>query len=908
MPRNLCLRVPLAAASVFLPVVLSAQNVEIWKEGTWVVQSPTGGGCGTLPLLQAKGPGSIFDAGNTSALKSFERALPAAIAKACPGVREVILVSGRGRRLMKATEPAAGASANVPPGTLSQTALTQTTPQTGERPADIRSAAPQRANPQVLTTRSALPPSGGETLASPHHSAAAAPSLAGTRSSLRSVSAARSIEDKCEVLHAWLESGKAGGNADPSTRFRQSRQDMMAVFRDEAMTAVFGTPYDRTENRWRMEQYEKVISRCLGVGANRPNPFTHQPNRALMQYAQQFQQYRQVLDSAFLGTPGPFEPSNITRYVQQVRSQVEWANQAMSAAASASASQEGFDRIRQQRQAVNAQLSLLSSADRAQVGDYLAQRQAALAPAIVEEWFRQAGSTPKGTASAKALQSSYSGISPVISSLESSSRTAYEQKFRTLADSLIAEPLQAQVAELRSIPATLAGMLQAGAWKTKFDTSFSALRGLPGVSTAEQEFIETRARVFTGALPSWIQQVQAIPADGAAITAKRREMEILFPSRQDRSGQLFAQFETPLKAKEDQLRLKVEAEMRKQQQEAEAAALKAQQNAPAAPARESMGPARASAVRERPGPNLTESAFLMKGVQNAQFFLSMYKGDFDQIRMSPDDMKFADLYSTYLTAYGKRCDAFLPQDRKVELTRQRCSARWVGAYGADKGCADWETVGTGVFADPELHEVYRRLSLKAAVDAPRNVLNMMKAMTQQRDPFAAASGMVNDAITMTADMSTVVGQNGCASAALTRFEENLTLFAQNKRPIPLGASGPKLSAIDPLPGIAFRDQDYKRLVEDLVADQARGWAVNRFHQGSVTDVSVSSRDGKGRPAKIGAGYIYDGFSGNGARGTVSVTFDDGRPNCIYFFDMPGVCRTPSRQVVSAYESGAYQPH
>ena len=39
---------------------------------------------------------------------------------------------------------------------------------------------------------------------------------------------------------------------------------------------------------------------------------------------------------------------------------------------------------------------------------------------------------------------------------------------------------------------------------------------------------------------------------------------------------------------------------------------------------------------------------------------------------------------------------------------------------------------------------------------------------------------------------------------------------------------------------------------------------------------------------------------------VTVTFTDGLPACLYFFDLPSVCRAPSSRIIAAYDGGHYQ--
>jgi len=101
------------------------------------------------------------------------------------------------------------------------------------------------------------------------------------------------------------------------------------------------------------------------------------------------------------------------------------------------------------------------------------------------------------------------------------------------------------------------------------------------------------------------------------------------------------------------------------------------------------------------------------------------------------------------------------------------------------------------------------------------------------------------------------------------------------------------------------DQNYARLVEDLIAENAQTWMVNRFVAGSVKSVSILSRDSSGRPSKVVAPYLFNGFNGR-SQGSVTLTFADGLPGCLYFFDFPNTCRTPSRRIATAYSQGEYK--
>jgi hypothetical protein len=132
------------------------------------------------------------------------------------------------------------------------------------------------------------------------------------------------------------------------------------------------------------------------------------------------------------------------------------------------------------------------------------------------------------------------------------------------------------------------------------------------------------------------------------------------------------------------------------------------------------------------------------------------------------------------------------------------------------------------------------------------------------------------------------------------------LFALNKQPIRLGGNGAASAVIVPIPGIPFKDQNYTRLIGDLVGDEARKWgSMARFVRGSVTSASVSSRDEAGRPSKIVAPYAWNSILGRNT-GSVILTFTGGLPECMYYSETPSVCHTPNRKIAAAYADGAYQ--
>jgi hypothetical protein len=826
---------------------LHAQSSEIWRNGNWIAQAPPAGKCGSLPLVEIKGPGSIFDSVNQSAFKSLEAALPEALTKPCPGVSEAIVVSGRSRRLMKVGIPSIAAA---PPAPATQSSAPPA-------PANANSAATPAQPLAPIPQRLTIAPGN-------------LPALAG----------AAKATDKCEVLLKWLDSGKTG--TDRAAAGYRIPEEMMVVFRDEPMTAVFGLPWDQTENRWRSEQYTKVVSGCLGTG--RPPQTVHTvfgeigggAARALEQFPRLFQPYRSLLDEAFLGERGQFEPAEITRYLQRVRSQISWANQAMGSAAIAAPSMESFQQLMALNQRRDNEMSLLGDKERRQVDLYLTQREKDIAPAIAGAWLLQKAEAPKTLASAKALYTDRNKMTPIIRALNTEANADWSAASMRLIESLIADPLRKDLDEFKATPATLDGASRLASMQSQFDSNYASLKGVPAVDSARDELAQLRLRILTATLQTWRGDLERVPLQAPAVAAKHQQMEALFPTRQDRELPIYHQYQDPMKSKEDQLRSVIAAALTQ-------------------PASAGQPAANSS--------SLTPDSLVVRGLRNRDALRALYIGDFVNMTFDREDTAFSTFLQTYMEAYGTQCAASLPAN-KVEMTRQVCVA-WTetrNGYGTliRTTCNGYRTEGTGIFADPALYDVKRSLDRQTLADAGRVISNTMTQITQGGLRF------VGDVLIARSDAESLVRNNSCAGPALMRFQENLRLFAMNRQPVRLGSQGSPSSVLIPIPGIPFQDQDYRRLIADLVADDATKWgAFARLIPNSISGASVSSRDKLGRPEEIVSSYGWESLLGK-QNGGVSLTFSDGQPECLVYSET-GVCHTPNRKIVAAYLDGAYAP-
>lgn len=313
---------------------------------------------------------------------------------------------------------------------------------------------------------------------------------------------------------------------------------------------------------------------------------------------------------------------------------------------------------------------------------------------------------------------------------------------------------------------------------------------------------------------------------------------------------------------------------------------------------------------KNPAPNKPEelslASFSAKGLNYETELTGLYLGDFAHARLERDSMEFDLLFGSYLNAFARQCSAYLPSN-KVEMTKAECAREQytVNGYGVRVGsstCIEYRQVGTGLYADPVLYAAQQQVDFEVGRDVLRDTLRGMGG----NNPMGAAMRTLDAATSVAGDMDSLLGMNACASPGLKRFQDNMLHFARGEAPQHL-AGGETLASIKPktAPGAAFKDSDYTRLLEDLITENARGWMMNRFVRGSVSGVSVASRDQLGRPSTIVGNYQFDGFEGR-SRGSVTVEFSDGLPQCVYFSDFPTTCRSASRRIITDYENGRYQ--
>jgi len=306
------------------------------------------------------------------------------------------------------------------------------------------------------------------------------------------------------------------------------------------------------------------------------------------------------------------------------------------------------------------------------------------------------------------------------------------------------------------------------------------------------------------------------------------------------------------------------------------------------------------------GPNakrLNAQSLKVNNLNYERELTALYLGDLPNAGLEPNSGIFVTLFPLYVNAFARYCDAYLP-DNRVEIMKQECAREStpVNIYGNPVGattCVEYRPVGTGLYAKPELLGISEQLQSIQGRQLIGDFFN------RSDDPMASSRKMTDVMLLAGDDMNQLFRANSCNSKALERLEDNMVHIARGTEPLRL-KSGDTLADVkarapkrDPA-----KPADYARLIDDLIFENSRGWMLNQYTKGSVRDVNVERRDAQGRPSLIRASYGYSQL-GQPAGGSVKLTFQQGLPKCLYFFDAPSTCRVASPRIANAYERGEY---
>jgi hypothetical protein len=102
------------------------------------------------------------------------------------------------------------------------------------------------------------------------------------------------------------------------------------------------------------------------------------------------------------------------------------------------------------------------------------------------------------------------------------------------------------------------------------------------------------------------------------------------------------------------------------------------------------------------------------------------------------------------------------------------------------------------------------------------------------------------------------------------------------RQAPASASPPSRPVVQPAPTV--QNPAYAQMLDRMVSEDSRSWAVNRYRAGSIRNVTIS---GSGSDGTIRANFDYASGSESG---WVEARVQNNKVSCVRYWDFPNQCR------------------
>lgn len=493
------------------------------KVHDWTIPVPDRVDCSRPPVLVASGPGTIFDETNKPRLQDVLDGVAPAIRAQCPEVSEVILQSGRTKRLVQLRSRAASAAASVPPVASVPSAAPAPTPTPAPQ------AAVTLASPPPETPARPAPPA--PVTAPPSRPVRAIASFQDRR--LGSLAKLDALDKKCELLLDWL--GRLTTEY-PQGNSRQGSQAArgLALYRDEDFAQVFGQPFDQTTTKSRAEIHGETITRCQGnsyMGRSWRNPSIARTRQAGMTaYASQFEAFRELLDGPFLSQGGRFSPQAVEASIAAARQERAWMLAIVGGAAKLPGTADGFAEIESTIAKSRTLLANLWPSELTYVTTVLTEERSRIASIVTSEWTARIPTSDSTLENLRQLADERRKYDAILKIAPPALQTAETSAFLAKVDLVMAPVVATHLAKLTAIPATLEGARAIAAWRAGFDSDVGTYRDRPAVVSGEAEIGRNRQRIFDGAYPEWQRLVDRPDLTQRDVPDLDKTINELFPA------------------------------------------------------------------------------------------------------------------------------------------------------------------------------------------------------------------------------------------------------------------------------------------------------------------------------------------------------------------------------------------
>jgi hypothetical protein len=309
---------------------------------------------------------------------------------------------------------------------------------------------------------------------------------------------AGSRQQRCALLERWVSRSSTEKPLNPLDP-RETRRTQMNLFGDEAFMPIFGRPFDRTTEAWRLDVYRQHILPC--INAREASLGTLPESWGL-------------LGGAFNYGRG-VDPGQVKAAVQRRRKLLADLNLLLTSPTPTSLA--GYQALNRGVQRL-ADFADLWPSEIVAARAVLAKREQELARQIVPVWIGEMERLPIKLRTAERIQADLSQWGAPLRSLGDGAQTQDESTLMKHLDACLDASMRPKLAELETLQPTQEGIQSWIRWKTDFKTTFVRY-SRPSVKQALKLGEDTLSRLLSGYLPIWQQEVAQSAKAGKGLEA-----------------------------------------------------------------------------------------------------------------------------------------------------------------------------------------------------------------------------------------------------------------------------------------------------------------------------------------------------------------------------------------------------
>jgi len=338
----------------------------------------------------------------------------------------------------------------------------------------------------------------------------------------KSLSAARTLSDKCEVLLAWVARMKSEypGLAPYRTSSTVLGPKIVNLYRNQFFVPVFGNPFDKTTESWRKGFFREVILACARSREGQPS------------YRDRFNDYYTFFFRPFSLPRGWLSYADVSSKLAALRITEEWRRRVLKAAEDMHASAANLREIDSYLTQGRKDLSELWPSEKAEFKRKLVARKQTLAASLVATATKQTDELTASLANAARLTTALKEVQDFAASLPADLRRSAVDTLNGRLEAMVQQLVEQDLAALQAL-SQAAKPAELARWLADFDRKYKPYAKLKPYSDAIALYRDKRNGVFETGLAAYRAQLNSLPMSRDSLQAAARLLHQTFVLKND---------------------------------------------------------------------------------------------------------------------------------------------------------------------------------------------------------------------------------------------------------------------------------------------------------------------------------------------------------------------------------------